>query len=64
MLFGNRVRGPTWGDSHDLEMKDNYENKDNESRQSSFNYKGRENALSGAREFQAEDYETYQLILE
>ena len=64
MLFGNRDGGPTWGDSHDLELRYGYECKDNESRQSSFYYKGRENALSGEREFQAEDYETYQLILE
>ena len=39
-------------------------NNESTTKQSSFNYNGRINALSGGSNFQAEDYETYELILE
>ena len=64
MIYGGSDRGPAWGDGHDLYLASGCLNKNSGTNQSSFDYKGKSNALSGGTSFQAEDYETYQLILE
>ena len=64
-LYGSFYYGPIWGYGHDLYLNgDCLNNTESTTRQSSFNYNGRSNALSGGSNFQAEDYETYELILE
>ena len=65
MIYGSSSYGPLWGDGHDLYMASGcLNNTSSGTNQSSFDYKGKSNALSGSSNFQAEDYETYQLILE
>ena len=66
MIYGSSGYGPLWGSSgHDLFMASGcLNNTTSTTSQSSFDYKGKSNALSGGTNFQAEDYETYQLILE
>ena len=65
MICGNSNYGPLWGGGSDLYMASGCLNNTKSSTyQSSFDYKGKSNALSGSSNFQAEDYETYQLILE
>ena len=65
MIYGSSSYGPAWGDGHDLHMASGCLNNTNSgTNQNSFDYKGKSNALSGGTSFQAEDYETYQLILE
>ena len=65
MIYGNSSYGPTWGAGHDLYLANScLNNTSSATNQSSFDYKGKSNALSGGTNFQAEDYETYQLILE
>ena len=64
-LYGSYYYGPIWGYGHDLYLDgDCLNNQISQTRQSSFNYNGRVNALSGGTNFQVEDYETYELILE
>ena len=57
-MYGAFNHGPIWGFGHDLHITYG------RTVQSSFNYNGRSNALSGGIDFQVEDYETYELILE
>ena len=65
MIYGSSSGGPYWGAGSDLYMGSDCLSKVNcSTNQSSFDYKGKSNALSGSTSFQAEDYETYQLILE
>ena len=67
MIFGCSSYGPLWGagSGHDLYLASGcLKNTSSTTVQSSFDYKGKSNALSGSTSFQAEDYETYQLILE
>ena len=65
MIYGSSSYGPIWGGGYDLFLSNGCLNKQNAStHQNSFDYKGKSNALSGSTSFQAEDYETYQLILE
>ena len=65
MIHGGSSYGPIWGSGHDLYMASGcLSNTSSQTNQSSFDYKGKSNALSGSSNFQAEDYETYQLILE
>ena len=65
MIFGSGSYGPYGGSGSDLYMASGCLNNTTSSTiQSSFDYKGTSNALSGSSNFQAEDYETYQLILE
>ena len=65
MIYGSSSYGPLWGAGNDLYMASGCLNNTNSTTiQSSFDYKGKSNALSGSSNFQAEDYETYQLILE
>ena len=67
MIYGSSSYGPLWGcgSGHDLYMASGcLNNTTSTTKQSSFDYKGKSNALSGGTNFQAEDYETYQLILE
>ena len=65
MIYGCSSYGPYWGDGSDLYFASGcLNNTSSGTNQSSFDYKGKSNALSGGTSFQAEDYETYQLILE
>ena len=68
MIYGSSNYGPTWGhvnNGNDLYMASGcLNNTTSQTNQRSFDYKGKSNALSGGTSFQAEDYETYQLILE
>ena len=64
-LYGSLFYGPIWGYGHDLCLDgDCLKNDKSTTRQSSFNYNGKNDALSGGINFQVEDYETYELILE
>lgn len=64
MIYG-ASNGPAWGGGFDLYLASGCLNNNNsETNQSSYNYNGRSNALSGGSNFQAVDYETYELILE
>ena len=63
-LYGSCNHGPIWGYGHDLYLNgDCLNNSKSTTLQSSFNYNRRNDALSGGKYFQAEDYETYELIL-
>ena len=65
MIYGSINYGPLWGGGNDLYMASGcLNNTTSSTKQNSFDYKGKSNALSGSSNFQAEDYETYQLILE
>ena len=70
MIFGNSSNGPIWGYNSNYGYYDIFlsnkclSNTSSSTYQYSFNYKGRNNALSGMNNFQVEDYETYELILE
>ena len=65
MIYGASSYGPAWGAGHDIYMANGCLSKSSGgTNQSSFDYKGKSNALSGSTSFQAVDYETYQLILE
>ena len=64
-LYGSKYYGPIWGYGHDLCLDaDCFNNYKSITKQSSYNYNGRNNALSGEIYFKPEDYETYELILE
>ena len=57
--------GPEWGGGHDLTLVNGcLSNTNSYCKQSSYNYNGKSNALCGGGNFQVEDYETYELILE
>ena len=68
MIYGSSSYGPLWGygnSAHDLYLASGcLNNTTSTSSQYSFNYLNRVNALTGSSNFQAEDYETYELILE
>ena len=65
MIYGSSSYGPLWGSGNDLYMASGcLNNTTSTTNQKSFDYKGKSNTLSGSSSFQAEDYETYQLILE
>ena len=67
MIYGSSSYGPLWGGNraNDLYLASGcLNNTTSTSNQSSFNYLNRVNALTGSSNFQAEDYETYELILE
>ena len=65
MIYGSSSYGPLWGNGHDLYFASGcMSNTTSQTNQKSFDYKSRVNALSGSTNFQVEDYETYELILE
>ena len=65
MIYGSSSYGPLWGFGNDLYLASGcLNNTTSTSKQNSFNYLNRVNALTGSSNFQAEDYETYELILE
>ena len=65
MICGSNSNGPLWGSGYDLHLASGcLSNTSSSTSQSSFEYYGKSNALSGSTNFQAEDYETYELILE
>ena len=67
MIYGSSSYGPLWGGNraNDLYLASGcLNNTTSTSSQYSFNYLNRVNALTGSSNFQAEDYETYELILE
>ena len=65
-MYNGSHPGPEWGNGHDLTLSNGcLSNTNSYCRQKSFNYNGKSNALSGGeQQFQVEDYETYELILE
>ena len=64
MIYGSSSYGPSWGGGYDLYLSNGcLSNNESGTTQSSFDYKGKKNALSGSNNFQVEDYETYELIL-
>ena len=63
ILYGDVAYGPLFGDGYDLYICDNCLSKKSNSEQSSFDYKGKVNALSGGNSFYVEDYEIFQLKL-
>ena len=65
MIYGSSSYGPSWGGGYDLYLSNGcLSNNESGTTQSSFDYKGKKNTLSGTSNFQVEDYETYELILE
>ena len=68
MIYGSSSYGPLWGyvsNNYDLYCASGcLNNRTSTTIQNSFDYRGRSNALSGEGNFQAEDVETYELILE
>ena len=70
MIYGNNSSGPIWGYTQNYGYYDLYlsnkclSNTSSTTYQNSFDYKGKSNALSGTNNFQVEDYETYELILD
>ena len=64
-IYGYSEHGPRWGGGSDLILYNQCRsNGSSSTNQNSYNYNGKVNALSGGTNFQVEDYETYQLILE
>ena len=65
MIYGYSSGGPYWGSGSDLRLASSCRsNSSSGTSQSSFDYKGRASALCGGSNFQVEDYETYELVLE
>ena len=58
--------GPLWGGGHDLYLASGClsNNSSTTNQSSSYNYYGKTVVLSGGNNFQAQDYETYELILQ
>ena len=63
IMYGDESYGPLFGDGYDLYLCDNCLSKKSQAEQSSFDYKGKVNALCGGDNFYVEDYEVYQLQL-
>ena len=65
-IYGSSSSGPIWWDGNDIKISSGciYFKNSISKQSSSFNYNGRKNALTGGEEFQVEDYEVYQLVLE
>ena len=69
MAYDSSSYGPTWGysnnyGSYDLLLSNKCFSNNSSTYQESFNYNGKNNALTGNNSFKVEDYETYELILE
>ena len=62
-LYGEGSYGPLFGEGYDLYLSDNCLSKKSDSKQRSFDYKGKKMALCGSDNFFVEDYEVYQLRL-
>ena len=65
-IYGSSSYGPLWGFGHDLYLASGClsNNSSNTNQSGSYNYNGKNDALNGGSNFQAEDYETYELILQ
>ena len=65
-IYGSSSYGPLWGAGHDLYMASGClsNNSSTTNQSASYNYNGKNATLSGGSNFQAEDYETYELILQ
>ena len=64
MIYGSSSYGPLWGSGNDLYLASSCRsNNTSSTNDGSFDYKGRVHALSGGKNFQVVDYETYELIL-
>lgn len=65
-IYGSSSNGPIWGDGNDIKITSRCLSFKNSitKQSSSFDYKGKKNALTGEEEFQVEDYETYEIILD
>ena len=65
MIYGSSFYGPLWENGHDLYLATrSWANYTSTIDDGSFNYNGGIHALSGEKNFQIVDYETYELILE
>lgn len=67
MIYGSSSYGPLWGGvSHDLYLASGClsNNSSTTYKTTSYKYKGKTFTLSGENNFQVEDYETYELLLE
>ena len=61
-IFCNRNYGPSFGKGPDLYISSNCRNNSSFTKQESFDYKGKTDALVGKQKFSAIDYEIYQLV--
>ena len=66
MIYGNASHGPVWGGGHDLLLHSGClsNNSSTTNQSDTYNYNFRTYALNGTANFQAEDYETYEIVLE
>ena len=62
-MYGHSSYGTNWGAGNDLCICNNCLSNNSCSCQSSFEYNGKTNCLSGSSNFQTEDYEVYQITL-
>ena len=60
-IFCNKNYGPSFGKGPDLYISSNCRNNSSYTKQESFDYKGKTDALVGKTKFSANDYEVYQL---
>ena len=63
IIYCDESYGPLFGDGYDLYISDNCLSEKSQSKQSSFDYKGKANALCGGTNFNVEYYEIYQITL-
>lgn len=65
-IYGSSSYGPLWGSGHDLYLASGClsNNSSTTNQSASYNYYGKTYCLSGGANFQAIDYETYELIFE
>ena len=65
-IYGSSSYGPLWGGGHDLYLASGClsNNSSTTNQSSSYNYYGKTVVLSGGNNFQAQDYETYELIFQ
>ena len=65
-IYGSSSYGPLWGAGYDLYLASGClsNNTSTTKQSSSYNYNGKTFTLSGENNFRAEDYETYELILQ
>ena len=66
MIYGNASHGPVWGEGHDLLLHSGClsNNSSTTNQSGSYNYYYKTYALNGTSNFQVEDYETYEIILD
>ena len=65
-VYGSSSYGPVWGQGYDLYLASGClsNNSSTANQSSTYIYNGKTLCLSGGSNFQAEDYETYELVLD